>query len=36
MKNNSIKIVLDRKNIFIADSNYDITIKVLEYLNNNL
>ncbi len=36
MKNNSIKIVLDRKNIFIADSNYDITIKVLEYLNTNL
>ena len=36
MKKNSIKIILDRKNIFIADSNYDITIKILEYLNSNL
>ena len=35
MKINSIKILLDRKNIFIADSNYDITIKILEYLNKN-
>tara|TARA_B100001057_G_scaffold481234_1_gene555019 strand:+ start:869 stop:1363 length:495 start_codon:yes stop_codon:yes gene_type:complete len=33
MKENSIKMLLDRKNIFIADSNYDITIKILEYLN---
>ena len=36
MKKNSIKILLDRKNIFIADSDYDITIKILEYLNKNL
>ena len=36
MKINSIKILLDRKNIFIADSDYDITIKILEYLNSNL
>ena len=36
MKKNSIKIILDRKNIFIADSDYDITIKILEYLNSNL
>ena len=36
MKINSIKILLDRKNIFIADSDYDITIKILEYLNSKL
>ena len=36
MKKNSIKILLDRKNIFIADSDYDITIKILEYLNSKL
>ena len=36
MKKNSIKIILDRKNIFIADSDYDITIKILEYLNSKL
>ena len=36
MKKNSIKILLDRKNIFIADSNYDITMKILEYLNTKL
>ena len=36
MADNSIKIILDRKNIFIADSDHDITIKILEYLNNNL
>ena len=36
MKQNSIKIVLDRKNIFIADSNYDITNNVLEIINIKL
>ena len=36
MKQNSIKIVLDRKNIFIADSNYDITNSVLEVINIKL
>ena len=36
MKKNSIKILFDRKNIFIADSKYDITIKILEYLDKNL
>ena len=36
MKKNSIKIILDRKNIFIADSDYDITMKILEYLNTKL
>ena len=36
MKKNSITILLDRKNIFIADSDYDITIKILEYLNAKL
>lgn len=33
MKINSIKIIMDKKNIFIADANYDITDKLIKYLN---
>ena len=33
MEINSIKIILDKKNIFIANSNYDITEKLIEYIN---
>ena len=36
MKAKSIKIILDKKNIFIADSNYDITNELIEFLNNKL
>ena len=34
MEINSIKIILDKKNIFIANSNYDITQKLTDYLNS--
>lgn len=33
MKKNSISVLLDKKNIFIADSKYDITDIVIEILN---
>ena len=36
MKIKSIKIIIDRKNIFIADSNYDITNELIKFLNENL
>ena len=34
MEKNSIKIILDKKNIFIANSNYDITSELINFLNN--
>ena len=36
MKIRSIKIIFDRKNIFIADSNYDITNDLINFLNEKL
>jgi outer membrane protein len=33
MENNSINLILDKKNIFIANSNYDITNSLIEFLN---
>ena len=36
MKNNSIGLILDKKNIFISKSNYDITMKILEIVNENI
>ena len=33
MKTNNISMVVDKKNIFIADSNYDITDQIIEILN---
>ena len=33
MQKNSITIILDKKNIFIADKNYDITQKLVDFLN---
>ena len=36
MKENSISILIDKKNIFIADKNYDITKKLIDLINNNL
>ena len=34
MQKNSITIILDKKNIFIADTNYDITKKLVDFLNS--
>ena len=36
MKDNNIAIIFDKKNIFIADSNYDITKEIIELLNKQL
>jgi len=36
MEINSIKIILEKKNIFIAKANYDITDKLIEFLNQNI
>ena len=34
MEKKSIKIILDKKNIFIANSNYDITSELIDFLNS--
>jgi Skp family chaperone for outer membrane proteins len=36
MKKNSIDIVIDKKNIFIAKSEHDITKDILEIVNNKI
>ena len=36
MKKNSISIIIDKKNIFIAQSNYEITDDILELINKNI
>ena len=36
MSDNSISIIIDKKNIFIADKNYDITDNLIELINKNL
>ena len=36
MKENSISILIDKKNIYIADKNYDITKNLIDLINNNL
>ena len=36
MEINSIKFILDKKNIFIANSKYDITSKLIDFLNLKL
>lgn len=36
MSDNSISIIIDKKNIFIADKNYDITENLIELINKNI
>ena len=36
MDQNSISILIEKKNIFIAKSNYDITKNILEIINNEI
>ena len=36
MDKNSISILIEKKNIFIAKSNYDITKNILEIINNEV
>ncbi len=36
MEKNSIKLIMDKKNIFIANAKYDITDELIEFLNLKL
>ena len=36
MKSNSINFLMDKKNIYIADKNYDITNKLIEIINKKI
>ena len=36
MDENSLEILFEKKNIFIAKSNYDITQIVIEHINKNI
>jgi outer membrane protein len=36
MANNSIYMLLDKKNVFIANKNYDITKKLIELIDNQI
>jgi Skp family chaperone for outer membrane proteins len=36
MEKNSIVILIEKKNIFIAKSNYDITESILEIINKEI
>ena len=36
MKENSVTILIDKKNIYIADSNYDITAQIISIIDKNI
>ena len=36
MSKNSISIILDKKNVYIADKNYDITSNIIELINKSI
>ena len=36
MSDNSIYMLIDKKNVFIANNNYDITKKLIELINNQI
>ena len=36
MLDNSIEILLDKKNVFIASKKYDITNKLIKIINNKV
>jgi outer membrane protein len=36
MADNSIYMLIDKKNVFIANNNYDITKKLIELINNQI
>ena len=36
VKENSISIVLDKKNVIIGKKNHDITLEILELVNANI
>ena len=36
MTDNSIYMLIDKKNVFIANNNYDITKKLIELIDNQI
>ena len=36
MEKNKISILMDKKNIFVADKKLDITIDIIDIINNKL
>ena len=36
MYDNSIYMLIDKKNVFIANNNYDITKKLIEQIDNQI
>ena len=36
MQKNSISIIIDKKNIYIADKNYDISNNLIELINKKI
>jgi len=36
MKNNAIIVLMDKKYIYIADSNYDITDQIIDIINESV
>ena len=36
MSDNSIYMIMDKKNVFIANNNYDITKKLIELIDNQI
>ena len=36
MTDNSIYMLMDKKNVFIAKNNYDITQKLIKLINNQI
>ena len=36
MSDNSIYMLMDKKNVFIANNNYDITKKLIELIDNQI
>ena len=36
MQENSISIIHDKKNVFIANKNYDITENIIKFINKNI
>ena len=36
MNDNSIYMLMDKKNVFIVNNDYDITKKIIELINNQI
>ena len=36
MEKNKIRVILDKKSILLADSNFDLTLKIMDLLNKKV